>query len=61
MQQRCGWSRLDLANYVLVPAAALALLNLFQANSMVSAGFLVLAVCPGAPVGPPITAIAKGN
>lgn len=50
-----------LANYVLVPAATLALLNLFQANSMVSAGFLVLAVCPGAPVGPPITAIAKGN
>jgi BASS family bile acid:Na+ symporter len=28
---------------------------------MVAAGFLILAVCPGAPFGPPLTAIAKGN
>ena len=28
---------------------------------MVSVGFLVLAVCPGAPVGPPITAVARGE
>jgi len=28
---------------------------------MVVAGFLILAVCPGAPYGPPFTAIAKGN
>jgi len=28
---------------------------------MVSAGFLILAVCPGAPFGPPCTSIAKGN
>jgi BASS family bile acid:Na+ symporter len=28
---------------------------------LVSAGFLILAVCPGAPVGPTFTAIAKGN
>ena len=28
---------------------------------MVSAGFLILAVCPGAPFGPPCTRIAKGN
>ena len=28
---------------------------------MVSVGFLILASCPGAPVGPPITAIARGD
>jgi BASS family bile acid:Na+ symporter len=28
---------------------------------MVAAGFLILAVCPGAPYGPPFTAIARGN
>jgi hypothetical protein len=28
---------------------------------MVAAGFLILASCPGAPFGPPITAIARGN
>jgi BASS family bile acid:Na+ symporter len=28
---------------------------------MVAAGFLILAVCPGAPYGPPFVAIAKGN
>jgi BASS family bile acid:Na+ symporter len=28
---------------------------------MVAAGFVVLAVCPGAPYGPPFTAIAKGS
>ncbi len=28
---------------------------------MTAAGFLVAAVCPGAPYGPPFTAIAKGN
>jgi BASS family bile acid:Na+ symporter len=50
-----------LANYVLVPVVTLGLLHLFQANPMVSVGFLVLAVCPGAPVGPPISAIARGN
>jgi BASS family bile acid:Na+ symporter len=50
-----------LANYVLVPAVTLGLLHVFRANPMVSAGFLILAVCPGAPVGPPITAVARGN
>jgi len=50
-----------LVNYVVVPAVTLGLLYVFQADPMVSVGFFVLAVCPGAPVGPPITAIAKGN
>ena len=38
------------------------LLLLFQpADIMVPAGFLILAVCPGAPFGPGCTRIAKGN
>ncbi len=49
------------ANYVLVPAATIALLYLFDADVMVSVGFLILAVCPGAPVGPPFAAMAKGD
>lgn len=50
-----------IANYVLVPLAALTLLMVFHANPMASAGFLIAAVCPGAPYGPPFTAMAKGN
>ena len=54
-------SRAFLANYVIVPGAALGLLLLFQASPMVAAGFLVAAVCPGAPYAPPFTSMAKGN
>jgi bile acid:Na+ symporter, BASS family len=50
-----------LANYLVVPATTVALLLLYHANAMVAAGFLILAACPGAPYGPPLTAIAKGN
>jgi BASS family bile acid:Na+ symporter len=53
--------RAALANYVCVPAATVVLLLLFGSNPMVATGFLILAVCPGAPYGPPFTAIAKGN
>ena len=53
--------RAAIANYVLVPAATVALLLLFHATPMVSAGFLILAACPGAPYGPPLTTIARGN
>lgn len=57
-----GWVvRAVLANYILVPAAALGLLLLFHASPMVAVGFLVAVVCPGAPYGPPFTAMAKGN
>lgn len=49
------------ANYVCVPAATVGLLLLFRAQPMVAAGFLIAAVCPGAPYGPPLTALAKGN
>jgi BASS family bile acid:Na+ symporter len=37
------------------------LLHAFGAPPLVSAGFLILAVCPGAPMGPSFTAIAKGD
>ena len=53
--------RAALANYVCVPAATVGLLLLFAAHPMVAAGFLILAVCPGAPYGPPFTSIARGN
>jgi BASS family bile acid:Na+ symporter len=46
---------------VIVPSAAVALLLLFHAAPLVAAGFLIAAVCPGAPYGPPFTGIAKGN
>jgi BASS family bile acid:Na+ symporter len=54
-------TRAALANYVFVPLAAIGLLLLFHAQPTVRAGFLILAVCPGAPYGPPLTAIAKGR
>jgi BASS family bile acid:Na+ symporter len=50
-----------LANYLCVPAAAVGLLLLFRTPPMTAAGFLILAVCPGAPFGPPLTGIAKGD
>jgi BASS family bile acid:Na+ symporter len=50
-----------LANFVLVPLVTVGLLYAFGANEQVSAGFLILAVCPGAPVGPTFTGIAKGD
>ena len=49
------------ANYLLVPALAIALLILVDASPMVAAGVLVLAVCPGAPFGPPFAGIARAN
>jgi BASS family bile acid:Na+ symporter len=57
------------ANYVCVPAVTVGLLLLFRPEygearrtyAMVSTGFLILAVCPGAPFGPPCTKIARGN
>jgi BASS family bile acid:Na+ symporter len=50
-----------LANYVCVPAAAVALLLFFHPKPYVAAGFLIAALCPGAPYGPPFTGMAKGN
>jgi len=53
--------RAALANYVCVPGVTVGLLLLFDPHPLVAVGFLILAVCPGAPYGPPFTAIAKGN
>jgi BASS family bile acid:Na+ symporter len=49
------------ANFLLVPLVTILLLFLFRSDALVAAGFLILAVCPGAPVGPPFTAMARGN
>jgi len=53
--------RAGIANYLLVPAAAVGLVFLFQPKPMVAAGFLIAVVCPGAPFAPVLTAIAKGT
>src|SRR5262249_50829518 len=53
--------RAALANYVCVPAVAIGLLLWFRPPPMVAAGLLIVALCPGAPYGPPFTALAKGN
>jgi BASS family bile acid:Na+ symporter len=50
-----------LANFVLFPLVTLGLLQVFDPHPMVSVGFLILAACPGAPVGPPAAAIAKAD
>jgi BASS family bile acid:Na+ symporter len=54
-------ARAVIANYLLFPGVTIALLMLFDAGPMVAAGFLVLAVCPGAPYGPPFAGIARAN
>jgi BASS family bile acid:Na+ symporter len=53
--------RAALANYVCFPAAAVGLLLVFQSDPLIAAGFLIAAVCPGAPYGPPFTGLARGN
>lgn len=53
--------RAAVANYVCVPAAAVGLLLWFHAPPMIAAGFMIAAVCPGAPYAPPFTAMARGN
>jgi BASS family bile acid:Na+ symporter len=50
-----------IANYALVPAATVGLLAAFQPDPFVSAGFLILAVCPGAPLGPAFARLARGD
>jgi bile acid:Na+ symporter, BASS family len=53
--------RAGVANYLIVPAVAVGLLMLVHPVPMVAAGFLIAIVCPGAPFGPPLTAMAKGK
>jgi|SRR5262245_38877720 len=54
-------ARAAAANYLFVPIVAIALLVLLHASPPVAAGFLILAVCPGAPFGPPFAGIARAN
>jgi len=54
-------ARALLANYVFFPAVAVELLLALKADPLVAAGVLIPAVCPGAPFGPPFTAMARGN
>jgi BASS family bile acid:Na+ symporter len=49
------------ANYVCVPAVVIGLLLWFHTPPLVATGFLIVAVCPGAPYGPPFTSLARGN
>jgi bile acid:Na+ symporter, BASS family len=49
------------ANFVLVPLVTVALLVAFQPDPLVSAGFLILAVCPGAPLGPAFARVARAD
>ena len=49
------------ANYFCVPAAGLVLVHLLNSAPLTSAGFLIIAVCPGSSYGPPMTQAAKGN
>ncbi|HEX2653516.1 MAG TPA: bile acid:sodium symporter [Xanthobacteraceae bacterium] len=53
--------RAAVANCLVVPCFAVLLLIQFNASPMVSAGLLVLAVCPGAPFGPPLARIARAD
>jgi len=53
--------RAAIANYVGVPLLTVGLLLWFGPAPMISAGFLIVAVCPGAAYGPPFTSIARGN
>lgn len=50
-----------LANFILVPILTLGLLYIFSSDNLVCVGFLVIAVCPGAPVGLPFVAMARGD
>jgi BASS family bile acid:Na+ symporter len=53
--------RAGIANYVCVPAITIGLLLWFHSPPLVAAGFLIVAVCPGAAYGPPLTAWAGGD
>ena len=53
--------RAAFANYVCVPAVVIGLLFWFRPPPLIATGFLIVAVCPGAPYGPPFTALARAS
>ncbi len=59
-----NWRRLAralAANYVIIPAAALALFEFVQDSRDVAVGLLIVAAFPGASFGPPYTTFARGD
>lgn len=50
-----------IANFLLVPLVTIGLLAAFRPDPLVSTGFLILAVCPGAPLGPAFCGVARGD
>lgn len=50
-----------MVNFLMVPTITVGLNYIFSPDLLISVGFLVLGVCPGAPMGPPFVAIAKGD
>jgi len=54
-------TRVAIANYICMPIATVGLLLWFGSPPIIAAGFLIVAVRPGAAYGPPFTAMAKGN
>src|SRR5262245_45900970 len=54
-------ARAAVANYLIVPGITAALLMLFDVSPMVAIGLVIVAVCPGAPYGPPFAAIARAD
>jgi BASS family bile acid:Na+ symporter len=53
--------RAAVANYVVVPSMTVALLTVVDASPMVATGFLIIAVCPGAPFAPSFAKIAGAD
>jgi BASS family bile acid:Na+ symporter len=53
--------RAAVANYIFVPGLTIGLLLQFHPPPMIATGFLIIAACPGAPFGPPLTVLARGN
>ena len=53
--------RAEIANFVIQPAAAVALLMILQPSPQAAIGVILLAACPAAHYAMPFTKIAKGN
>jgi BASS family bile acid:Na+ symporter len=49
------------ASFVLVPIVTVLFMRAYEVQPMVAVGFLILAVCPGAPFIPTVSKIAGGN
>src|SRR3954447_5328400 len=54
-------ARAGVGNYTTGTPGAVLLLLLLRIEPPAAAGFLILAVCPGAPYAPPLTALSGGN